>query len=311
MLIILEGADNSGKTTMAHALADAHQGESLILKYGMPDPPDQNPFAEYEAGLIDRMNPDPEALTIVDRWALGDIIYGPLMRGKARLNAGGLLHCEMLADGLGALRLMMNPPLAVILKRWRARGDDLIDISEAAGLHESYTYYAPRYGYRQLRDVPGEDRLMGILLTARHRAMEAEALKAVAPGYIGTLHPHAVLAGDVRSGADDPDPVFTHAFTPAGPGSAQYLMDALATHCRTAIWHAGVLNTGEEGMNLKEANALFNEPHWVALGANASQRLNEAGIDHTDIAHPQYWRRFRNKDVAEYASQIMTLGGIL
>jgi hypothetical protein len=159
--------------------------------------------------------------------------------------------------------------------------------------------------------VPDNERLGSIILTARHRALEAEAIKTVAPGYIGTLHPHVILAGDVRSKADDPDPVFTHAFTPAGPGSAEYLMNALAISSRTVLAHVGILNTGEEGMNLKEAHALFIEPRWVALGVLASSRLNEAGISHEMAAHPQYRRRFQNAAIAEYASQIMTMGGIL
>lgn len=326
MLIIIEGPDGAGKTTLAGAIEEEASRQKIAVfrrSARPPRPPDRNPFEEYEATLLREPLGRPgneilrqDLLVIQDRWAMGELIYGPLKRGASRLSAGGLLHCEMLAMAHGAIKIAMIPSLGIVVKRLQKNGDwlllpehkrgDLFDTGEITMIWDSYSSLAPLYWYDVLRRQPDVSHILALLARARYRAEWSGEVQAKVPGYIGSQRPGVILAGDVRSGAGDPDPAFTHAFTPAGPGSALYLMDALAIHCRQVLRSFGILNTGEEGMDLKIADDLLGPRQWIALGVSAARRLDEAGIEYVQVAHPQWQRRFRHNEIAGYAAQIMT-----
>src|ERR1044071_6965701 len=104
MLIVLEGTEAVGKTTLANALAAKWQeltdyhgdgGTARILHHGYPDT-DRHIYTQYaeplgderlRASVLDRKN-----LFIFDRYHLGDLLYGPLMRGGASLSTAHVAH---------------------------------------------------------------------------------------------------------------------------------------------------------------------------------------------------------------------------
>lgn len=312
MIIIIEGPDCAGKSQLAEAFARAMpSGSSVnVIHAGPPDPPGRSPFEEYELGLRAAAQSQPgNALLIFDRWALGEVVYGPLLRGMSRLTSGGLLHCEMLAEAHGALRLMMMPALHTLLGRLHERGDALIDAVKMAYIRDSYAKLRSRYAYLHFHNPPDMATLEYILSIARQRTGKAADIAAVLPGYIGTTTPAMIFAGDVRSKQLDPDP-YMHAFTPAVPGSALYLMDALATVSPVVLRHAGICNTGEEGADLSAADELLRSPRWVALGNHAEARLRSAGITPRKVHHPSFERRFmlNRQTPAEYANAILAEG---
>jgi hypothetical protein len=261
---------------------------------------------EYEVGFLEQLPPDPEVLVVVNRLAAGEYVYGPLLRGKSRLSRGGLLHCEMLYESLGALRIMMMPSLAILLQRLRTRGDDLIDAGDMAYIREQYAFLAPRYNWMQITDTPEQGRLRTWIEIVRRRGLIGQQLQEIVPGYVGTLRPRFILAGDVRAGNPAHDP-YKHAFTPAAYGAAETLMNSLAPYSRNVLRQYGIMNTMEEGLDLRKANEFLDHPEWIALGRLAAGRLNDAGIPHLFVPHPSYVRRFGKRTIEEYGCDIMTL----
>jgi hypothetical protein len=309
VICVLEGPDLAGKTTLARKLAEAQgPGKTIVLNYGAPEISD--PFLEYEAGFLGRLPADPGILVICDRLAAGETVYGPVLRGRSRLTRGGLLHCEMLYEALGAVRLMLMPSLAVLLARYRERGDLLIDEGELAGIREAYAALAPRFNYTQLHDAAGTE-AGPLLRLAEERAQRAADVQAGAPGYVGPLYPAVVFAGDIRAGIPANDP-YRHAFTPAGFGAARFLMGSLASYSRRVLRSTGIMNTLEEGMDLAKADEILGRPRYVALGHLADARLRQAGITQvTWIPHPAYTGRFRKRTEAEYGQDLMQAAGLL
>jgi hypothetical protein len=307
VIIILEGPDLAGKTTLAGRLTEAWGPErTMVLNYGPPQI--QNPFLEYEVEFLERLPADPEVLVICDRLAMGELVYGPLLRARSRLTRGGLLHCEMLYSALGAVKVMLMPPLAVLHARYRERGDDLIDEAELTAIRETYATLAPRFRYEQLRDAGSAD-TEDLLHWAQARGALARELSQGAPGYAGHQAPLVVFAGDVRAGKPEYDP-YRYAFTPAAYGAAQFLMDSLAPYSRVVLAQAGIMNTLEEGLDLQQAHKVLGHPAWVALGRFARERLSAAGISHTQVHHPSYVRRFRKRTEAEYGKDLMQAAGL-
>lgn len=79
-MIIFEGANGMGKTTMAHALCDLIDGE-----YVHRGPPESSALTEYVAPLA-WYDTGCGKNIILDRWHFGEMVYGPSRRGKCLID---------------------------------------------------------------------------------------------------------------------------------------------------------------------------------------------------------------------------------
>lgn len=79
MIIVLEGMDNSGKTTLGHQLADDLQ---LTEVHACRKPQVAQDIADYQEWLEGSPNH-----VVVDRHpAFSDLVYGPILRGRTPAN---------------------------------------------------------------------------------------------------------------------------------------------------------------------------------------------------------------------------------
>ncbi len=84
--IIIEGPDESGKTTLALALLGYFHPEAGILK----SPASRSPeWSSYFDSWVGKVTSDAnEAILILDRVPeISELVYGPIMREKSRLNS--------------------------------------------------------------------------------------------------------------------------------------------------------------------------------------------------------------------------------
>jgi len=75
MLIVIDGPDGSGKTTLARHLQEKH-GATYHHDKG---PPEAEDLVAYFLSLLARGG-------IIDRFALSEMVYGPLLRGRSRID---------------------------------------------------------------------------------------------------------------------------------------------------------------------------------------------------------------------------------
>lgn len=75
MIVIIEGPDGAGKTQLARHLAEEYH---LHYHHEGPPPAGADVFKHY-ADLLDGALERP---TVFDRFALGERVYGPVLRGK-------------------------------------------------------------------------------------------------------------------------------------------------------------------------------------------------------------------------------------
>ncbi len=91
--IIIEGPDESGKTTLAIALLGYFYPEAWILKSPASKSPDWYPFFENWVGKV--TVEAAQSILLLDRVPeISEAVYGPIMRGSSRLNSplGSLLN---------------------------------------------------------------------------------------------------------------------------------------------------------------------------------------------------------------------------
>lgn len=296
MLVILEGVDGSGKTTLAEKLQELAP-ETKILHKG---PPTRDVISEYTLD-IQHYRPGLGLDVVCDRWHLGEQVYGPVLRGKSNFTRSTFVHVEKSLQARGAMLVHLDEEMGVLRSRLRARGDDLVSEGMLGDLRESY-----RLTLRESR-VPrlsfdgrwGTDLLSGILLrSARHLEEICEKLNAFST-YVGDPRPRYLLLGETRNENFRGDVSPEAAFTPAPATSGRYLLDNLPSR---VLYGCGLANACEEDVG--KLWETLGKPPTVALGVHSSRACREAGIKFGAVPHPQFVRRFHYSSGQEYGALI-------
>jgi hypothetical protein len=317
VLILLEGPDGGGKSTLAAAIGQhaEEQGVPTVIRHtGAPDPPRRCPFNEYETEL-DRGScaeaHDPHRLLILDRHHAGEQVYGPVFRGRSRLTDNGMYHVELALTAMGCHKLMIVPPVGTVMERLRQReaGDlseydkEFLDIHQ---LDKVMTWYV-RHGYAYRYDVlsDGEADLASVMSFTSFKSLVASAIRSASGGtYIGSLAPRLLICGDARGAGRFGRADLVRPFTPTTKGgSSNYLLNAIRSE--PALMHrVGIVNVNDPAVDIRELYTTLGWPRAAALGENASATLRHLGIRHEKIPHPSWANRFRHDDLEWYAARL-------
>lgn len=146
-IVIIEGPDGSGKTTLADYLAE---GSGAVVRHsGVPS---ENPLLDcMEVALIG----DGMWTLIVDRLHLGEQVYGPIMRRGDKLGLRGRLVFEKWLMQFFNVRLIIClPPLAECLRNWKRNHENeyVKDTSQFIDVWHSFnqvatTLHVTKYNY--------------------------------------------------------------------------------------------------------------------------------------------------------------------
>lgn len=140
-LIILEGCDGSGKTTLAKKLMDF---------YGCGEPDNHGPYhgeaeitSHYELSIYRAtLRPNqPARHHLMDRSWLSEPIYGAAMRGGVnRISAEDAYVLDMKAGVVNGVVILCQPPLSICLTSWRGRRESEYPDGEAK-IEQIYELY--------------------------------------------------------------------------------------------------------------------------------------------------------------------------
>lgn len=316
-LILLEGVDGGGKSTLASRIADTFtflteddpNPPALVRIHKGKPTPGLDAFQEYELPLerfdLRDLVSSKRDLVIMDRWHAGEMPYGELYRNHSRLDMAGLLHVEMTLTAVGAVKVLVQPDDVNIVKmRLRERGEDFLQPQHVDQVHRWYEALRKLHGYVRVTDTAPSE----LIQLARDRALGDDHVAPRSwPGYIGSAVPRLLLVGDQRNDGPRARHEFVRAFTPCVNGSsAHYLMRTLVLANLTM--DVGIVNAHEPGVDLALIDKIEPRPNVVALGRLASKTLEDAGVEHEAVPHPQWTRRFRSKQMGWYAQEIREAG---
>ena len=128
-IVVLEGCDGSGKTTIARALAELH-GYAVVHS---DRPPDAIDLAQRYRSVLAR----PGKLAL-DRSFISELVYGPFKYGQSRLSAPDAAELAFrVADSGGVLVHLTGSP-DVIAARLRARDGYAPPLDRIGALVEAY-----------------------------------------------------------------------------------------------------------------------------------------------------------------------------
>lgn len=136
MIIILEGPDGSGKTTLANQLQKQTGYQLLHRTQPKNDEDKKRMMDEYIQVLKAGKN------CIMDRSWYSEMVYGPVMRDASVITFPQMYELERLAAKYGAIIIYCTAPETTLWKRCMRRGEGYITKRET--FHEICT------GFRQL-----------------------------------------------------------------------------------------------------------------------------------------------------------------
>lgn len=146
-VIILEGIDGSGKSTLADEIIDMSPIPARYLHRGPLE-------GTVEEELIYPLqNIKPDELLVCDRWHVGEMIYGPIYRGKSQVQ--GVYHdiIENLLWDLNAVKVILSPDPGLIADRLDERGEDYLQPEHFDEIYQAYESYAFANDWRLISEI--------------------------------------------------------------------------------------------------------------------------------------------------------------
>lgn len=309
MIIVVEGADCAGKSTWVARLSRglaAQYYDVRTLHAGPPDP-DVDILDQYLTPLTQALESD--VALVLDRWHLGELVYGPLRRGHSRLSLGQFEYVESVLRSVGYVGVLCDVADPNLLACYDSRGDDLAErtqlCEEAAAFRRLVT------GRRDWHVVD----TLSLCDEADRTRVELELVKTATPlapfvrvpvrgAYVGPRWPTVLAVGDRRNPADQHTPL-PWPFVPWRDTSGHWMFEALA-RLGVPLDRVGFINACERtSAELQAAWRSLGLPRVVALGVNASDALGDALVPVTTrMNHPQWWRRFKHREDEAFASRL-------
>lgn len=316
MLIIVEGPDCAGKSTLVERLRDRierREGHSVtVIKKG---PPTQHPLDEYVMPLVD-YRPEPFEATqrhvICDRYHWGERVYPHLWKRTSQMDDPVWWYTELFMRSRGATVVFPTRPAEAHRRCLDERGDDhgvrSSDLPQLNSLYgrvraESLLFYTSG-------DV-GDDGALDRIVS--HQVSVDQVTCALNPfvTYVGSRYVKTLLVGDVRRQrlALRADGNGHRLGQPSGPGfmpypatSGHYLLRALLV-TNWDLNDVGIVNACDVD-DVRDVIKTVNPEGVVALGRNAHLRLRDYDVEHGLVPHPQFWRRFHHRRVRAYGELI-------
>lgn len=306
MLIMLEGADGAGKTTLAQELA-AYLGRTTSDKVEIwhAGRPKRHPLDEYLHPLTS-YRPGTGHHVILDRWHWGEFVYPAVLERETQLDQAVWWSIEAYMRRLGALAVVCDRNATFEYAQvFRERditedGPDGWQIRHLSRIRLEFTRLSYRSQLPSWTHNVG-DNIVSEIVAAARRFEEAHRPLNDFVTYLGPARPRALLVGDVRNIVPKLDPTnASPAFLPTASSSGHYLLKSLTAQ-PSRDWRQSLgLANARDVDDVVKLHETLGRPWVVALGKNAYGKLLTHGIKCNVVPHPQYVRRFHHKLHHEY-----------
>jgi hypothetical protein len=265
MSFILEGADFTGKTTLAREL------ESKGYHYHHEGPP---PTGDLFTHYLQLMQHDHKM--VYDRLYHGELVYGPILRGQSRISKEQFTLLERLRRARGIISILCTPPLRGVLDRFnkRIRAELIEDPETLSQIWSAYQGLHFDYGIATLK-IP--------------RYILETKIITLPLGYVGPPSARFLFVGE----------------TPNGPFNVPFFDTTNSSgFLNSAIIKAGYGEDEIAFTNAFDPDGrtqkILGFPVIIALGEKAAKECANQGKHGVMIPHPSYWKRFHAHEEQRY-----------
>ena len=291
-VIILEGCDKTGKTTLAKRLSEV-TGYNIIKCSA----PEGDPYIEYVSKLFNVDN------VIFDRFCYGELVYGPIYRKKSQLSDVQLYNIELLLQARDAQLIYCYADQDFIVEKFKTE-------DETFAKEEDINQILLRYD-----DVVKNSRIK----VSRHKipteSFEAPSVSSVShvlinSQYVGSLTPDVVFVGEKNN---------LNAMPKYKEFSLPFDFGRSSTILRKLIKDVGLTSYGmtnafkhhlpsdQQASTLRAEFDALKPRVVVALGNVAAKALKEVDVKHVVMWHPSFLGRFKGAQRADYLTKLQSL----
>lgn len=123
-IIIVEGPDGAGKTTLINKLLATYK-DSKVFKFSNPKNPNEEQLSMYANALVAAAK---ECETVIfDRSWFSELVYGPIVRGTHIFNNWQLETLDNIVRGLGGgMVIYVTADINTLWRRCQKRGETYI-----------------------------------------------------------------------------------------------------------------------------------------------------------------------------------------
>jgi hypothetical protein len=158
-VLVVEGCDRTGKTSLCEYVRDFLQQTIPVLKFSQPK---GDAVLEYQQALADH-----PGSFIADRFHMGESVYGPIYRGTPPVPNSRIAALEGDLDRRGALVVYMTDTEENIRRRFEAHGEDFAKGEHVREILDRYDAEFARCALPKVRLVwsPGSRISMAVAVT--------------------------------------------------------------------------------------------------------------------------------------------------
>ena len=290
MLIVLEGVDKAGKSTLAQELQKLLKWP--VIHFGKPGP---NPADEY--GVFLKQN---KGNYILDRFYVGELIYAPLLRNKHSLTATQKTTIERLCRSRGTVLIHVAPDYKIIEKRLNQLGDDMINNEQNKKAYNMFHEVMPFVNIQIKCKWDGTGSVNNIAKEIVNDLLKRQEDYELAQNYctgIGTtMGKKIVLIGEKLN-----KKVSWLGFPFDNGSASEFLQQCLPFHYEKYVYAVNSDTIKEEEVRFLISTGPTS---FISLGKKAEEKCDKLGINHKSIPHPQYWKRFKFARRSDYTEML-------
>lgn len=287
MLIVVEGPDKTGKTTLCKAIE-----RELGFKYKHFSAPKGSPADEYIDFLLDLKEP-----TVCDRFHLGELVYGPMFRGKAGITPLELVTIERVMRLKQTIIVHAVTNMKLANQRLDVSTEhEVVDKPQNLAAAEGFARVVPLTNAGPVLRYDGSSLDNLRVMIEQIRVIIASWTEQNAYTGIGTIAgSKLVFVGEAVNKN------VTWRGLPFDRGnSSQFLLDVFQA---AGIPEKAVYICNADKLTAKEMSALVlgGRTTFFTLGRKADLKLRKFGsTDHYALPHPQFIKRFHYNRQGKY-----------
>lgn len=297
MFIIIEGADKTGKTTLSNAIIKKFGSE--YVHFGKPKKHPATEYAEY--ALANNGN------LCLDRFYLGELVYGPLLRGKAGIDDVEFATLERILRKKQAILIQTTTNSTLANKRLLvSTQDEAVNTDQNLLAAREFAEVGKRSNIQHhiLYDGSSYENLNELLKKLEALKDEVErdqaTIQKVCTGIGTPTGKKIVLVGE------GVNKKVSWLGLPFDKGlSSQFLLDSLKAG---GVDEKLVYLTNADTVTAQELEFLTrSKTLFISLGKKADARLKYFDIPHDALPHPQFVKRFQYKNKGQYAKDLKSI----